>query len=137
MTKWTSEQNREFWEAFLRYRGEQNIADSYRLAARVLSAAGKPTPSLMTFRNWYRKAMRGELNGEGQTLLRQGCGGQAEEQAEEAAQTEEAGAAEEAAADNYTVRLEKMLRLYRRRSEADCDAVCDELVPELLQGEPT
>ena len=139
MTKWTSEQNREFWEAFLRYRGEQNIADSYRLAARVLSAAGKPTPSLMTFRNWYRKAMRGELAkeaGEGQTG-RTGRTGRTEGAEEEAAQTEEAGAAEEAAADNYTVRLEKMLRLYRRRSEADCDAVCDELVPELLQGEPT
>lgn len=134
MTKWTKEQKKEFWEVFLRYRGELNITDSYRAAARELSAKGKPTPSLMTFRDWYRKIMREGLNsGEN----RQDRQDRQDRQTLEGQAAEEAAPAEEAAADNYTVRLEMMLRLYRRRSEADCDAVCDQLVPELLNGDLT
>ena len=34
--------------------------------------------------------------------------------------------------DDYTRRLELICRLYRTRSETACDAVCDELLPELL-----
>jgi len=37
--------------------------------------------------------------------------------------------------DNYTRRLELMCRLYRTRSENACDAVCDELLPELFTEE--
>ncbi len=35
--------------------------------------------------------------------------------------------------DDYTRKLEAMLRLYRRRTEADVDAVCDCLLPGLLE----
>ena len=37
--------------------------------------------------------------------------------------------------DDYTARLEMMVLLYRRRSESDCDAVCDRLLPELAGEE--
>ena len=39
------------------------------------------------------------------------------------------------AAEDYTSRLEMMVRLYRRRSERDVDAVCDRLLPELATEE--
>ena len=37
--------------------------------------------------------------------------------------------------DDYTHRLELMVRLYRTRSEAAVDAVCDRLLPELAEEE--
>ena len=37
--------------------------------------------------------------------------------------------------DSYTHRLELICKLYRTRSEASCDAICDELLPELLTQE--
>ena len=37
--------------------------------------------------------------------------------------------------DDYTHRLELMVRLYRRRTEADVDAVCDYLLPGLSEEE--
>ena len=37
--------------------------------------------------------------------------------------------------DDYTRRLEMMVRLYRTRSEADVDAVCDQLLPGLFPAE--
>ena len=37
--------------------------------------------------------------------------------------------------DDYTSRLEMMVRLYRTRSEAAVDAVCDRLLPELAEEE--
>ena len=37
--------------------------------------------------------------------------------------------------DDYTRRLEMMVRLYRTRSEAAVDAVCDRLLPELAEEE--
>lgn len=37
--------------------------------------------------------------------------------------------------DDYTRRLEMMVRLYRTRSEADVDAVCDYLLPDLCAEE--
>lgn len=36
---------------------------------------------------------------------------------------------------DYTHRLELICKLYRTRSEACCDAICDELLPELLTQE--
>lgn len=38
-------------------------------------------------------------------------------------------------ADDYTHRLELIVKLYRTRSEAACDAVCDRLLPELYADE--
>ena len=40
-----------------------------------------------------------------------------------------------ASPDIYTHRLELVIKLYRTRSEASCDAICDELLPELLTQE--
>lgn len=37
--------------------------------------------------------------------------------------------------DDYVRKLELMLRLYRRRTEADVDAVCDQLLPGLFPAE--
>ena len=48
---------------------------------------------------------------------------------------EAADAAEPETADDYTRKLEAMLRLYRCRTEADVDAVCDRLLPELAEEE--
>ena len=39
------------------------------------------------------------------------------------------------AADDYVRKLEAMVRLYRRRTEADVDAVCDCLLPGLFPAE--
>jgi len=54
------------------------------------------------------------------------------------AEEPEADDAQEEAApemDDYTRRLELMVLLYRRRSDSDCDAVCDRLLPELTEEE--
>lgn len=37
--------------------------------------------------------------------------------------------------DDYTNRLELIVKLYRTRSETACDAVCDRLLPELYANE--
>ena len=47
----------------------------------------------------------------------------------------EGTAGESSELDDYTARLEMIVRLYRTRSEAAVDAVCDRLLPELAEEE--
>ena len=125
---WTKEQKAEFWAAFTAHRDEGcNIREAYRLAYADLKAQGKEVPGLHTFQNWYHKAMhavRGPMD---------------DTTAESPAADPEADAPEEAAEeaapepDDYTARLQMIVLLYRRRSEQDCDAVCDRLLPELTE----
>lgn len=123
---WSKEQKQEFWAAFVRHRDEGcNIREAWQRAYADFRAEGKIAPGLQTFGNWYRKAMASTENANRPTCPSSPSGPSiAEPDAEEAAP-----------ADDYTQRLEMMVRLYRRRSEADVDAVCDCLLPDLCAEE--
>ena len=58
-----------------------------------------------------------------------------EDGAETEAEPEAEDTTETPELDDYTRRLEMMVRLYRTRSEAAVDAVCDRLLPELAGEE--
>ena len=68
-----------------------------------------------------------------------GNGDAGTEEPDEAAEEAEEDQGEEPEAEDdggeYVRTLEDMLRLYRRRTEADVDAVCDRLLPGLLAEE--
>ena len=92
------------------------------------------------------KAMLEELKAEGKISAdtdgpdgQDGLDGRAEsEEPSEAAEAPDEAAEEPEAEDDggeYVRTLEDMLRLYRRRTEADVDAVCDRLLPGLLAEE--
>ena len=134
--KWTKEQKAEFWKAFIRHRDEGcSIREAWSLAYKDFQAEGKLAPGLQTFANWYRKAMRPQEDTD------QGNPDQADtvdnaDAVDTEAEPEAENAAEEAAElDDYTARLQMMVLLYRRRSDSDCDAVCDRLLPELAGEE--
>ena len=151
---WTREQKQDFWAAFVRHRDEGcSIKEAWSRAYADFRAEGKIAPGLRTFGNWYRKAMAGAgLSDEsadaannrthrtyrtykenaGTDEAARDAGEVANEEAEEA---EAADAAEPETADDYVRKLEAMLRLYRRRSEADVDAFCDYLLPDLCAEE--
>lgn len=147
--RWTREQKQDFWAAFVRHRDEGcSIKEAWSRAYADFRAEGKIAPGLRTFANWYRKAMAGAgLSDESADAAnnrthrtyrtyKENAG--TDEAARDAAEVanEEAEEAEEAApADDYTQRLEMMVRLYRTRSEAAVDAVCDRLLPELAEEE--
>lgn len=134
---WTEEQKAEFWQAFVRHRDEGcNIREAWQLAYRDFQAEGKIAPGLRTFGNWYRKAMRPQETAEQVDTVDGSESAESEAEVQESdADPEEA--AEEAAPDpdDYTARLQMMVLLYRRRSDSDCDAVCDRLLPELSEEE--
>ena len=125
--RWTKEQKAEFWKAFTAHRDEGcNIREAWSRARMDFQAEGKAAPGLQTFANWYRKAMRPQEEDADQV------DSAAPEDQDTAADPEET--AEEAPElDDYTARLQMMVLLYRRRSEQDCDAVCDRLLPELTE----
>ena len=134
---WTKEQKAEFWAAFVRHRDEGcNIREAWRRAYADFQAEGKIAPGLRTFGNRYRAAMRPQREDEDQVdppapRLRRASSAEGE-----AAEPEADDAQEEAAPDpDYTARLQMMVLLYRRRSDSDCDAVCDRLLPELTEEE--
>lgn len=127
-TFWTKEQKAEFWAAFVIHRDAGcSKKEAYRLACADIKAIGKAVPGLATFAHWYEKAMhavRGPMDltaPEGSVVA---SAAEAEETAEVAPEL-----------DDYTARLKMMVLLYRRRSESDCDAVCDRLLPELNHTE--
>ena len=124
---WTQEQKAEFWAAFTAHRDEGcNIREAYRLACADLKALGKDVPGLHTFQNWYHKAMHA-VRGPMDDAAPEDATSGAEDQ-----ETDEEAAPE---LDDYTARLKMMVLLYRRRSDSDCDAVCDRLLPELSEEE--
>ena len=106
----------------------------------------KTRPAEMTVRRWFAET-RTETDGYGLERIgteNAGADGAARDPEEADAETDEAAEnpKEAAGADDavqqdpdYTRRLELMCRLYRTRSENACDAVCDELLPELFTEE--
>ena len=162
---WSEEQKAEFWSAFVIHRDAGcKIREAYRLACADLKAQGKEVPGLRTFQNWYHKAMqavRGPMDGAADgadsanptdsannktykthRTYKENAG--TDEAARDAGEATNAGTEAEAAAEetaeaapdlDYTHRLEMMVRLYRTRSEAAVDAVCDRLLPELADEE--
>ncbi|MBO4633115.1 MAG: hypothetical protein J5858_14445 [Lentisphaeria bacterium] len=124
-TFWTKEQKAEFWAAFVIHRDAGcSKKEAYRLACADIKAIGKAVPGLATFAHWYEKAMhavRGPMD-------------DAAGERPAPANTEPEATAE-SEMDDYTARLKMMVLLYRRRSESDCDAVCDRLLPELNHTE--
>ncbi len=151
-TFWTKEQKAEFWSAFVIHRDAGcSKKEAYRLACADIKAIGKAVPGLATFAHWYDKAMhavRGPMDDAADgadsadsannkpnrpdRTYKENAGTEAAER--EAGEAE--GTAEESAPDpDYTHRLELMVRLYRTRSEAAVDAVCDRLLPELAGEE--
>ena len=95
---------------------------AYEKAADDFRAQGKRVPDKKTCYNWLRQ--EGRISG-------------AKKRNRAARPTDPAAEPEEAAPelDDYTRRLEMMVRLYRTRSEAAIDAVCDRLLPELAEEE--
>lgn len=140
---WTREQKQDFWATFVRHRDEGcSIKEAWSRAYADFRAEGKIAPGLRTFGNWYRKAMAGAdgANQVDEVDTVDEVDGAGTEAAGEAAEV--AGAEDEAAEEStkstpgdYVRKLEAMLRLYRRRTEADVDAVCDYLLPDLFPAE--
>ena len=126
---WTREQKQDFWAAFVRHRDEGcSIKEAWSRAYADFRAEGKIAPGLRTFGNWYRKAMAGA----GLSDQSDQSAGAEDEAAEEST---ESIPSTESTPGEYVRKLEAMLRLYRRRSEADVDAFCDYLLPDLCAEE--
>ena len=148
--KLTEQQKREFIEAYLKYRadGRTKIRDAYRAARLEMAAANKPAPGFSTFELWLRqgrKAAEAPREEVPEVPEETAAEEAAEEEtsdvsdlsdgSDEGREDQEGASSEEEPAEDYTSRLEMMVRLYRRRSERDVDAVCDRLLPELLAEE--
>ena len=99
------------------------VNSAYQQAKADFQQEGKPVPDQWTCRRWL--AAEGVFPRTRRTG-RTGRTGRTNAGAE---------AAEPETADDYVRKLEAMLRLYRRRTEADVDAVCDCLLPDLCAEE--
>ena len=123
---------------------------AYRQVAADYQLEGKTIPAEVTMRRWCKKA--GWTGNGDRELVRmntertEGTEGTEAAGTDEAARDpEEADAETDEAAENpedipgpradYTRRLELVVRLYRTRTEDTVDAVCDELLPELIEEE--
>ena len=122
-----------------------SINSAYQQAKAEFQQEGKPVPDRAVVYRWLRQEGAFPRTGRTGRTSRTGRTN-AEDEAEaagEAAEDDGAnlsdgsdGAEDEAAepeTDDYVRKLEAMLRLYRRRTEADVDAVCDCLLPGLLE----
>lgn len=140
----SDKQKREFIELYLKYRadGVMTIRKAYKAARMEMAFANKLSPSFRTLENWLRNGLDQDMSdGSDEAAALESAEAEVPETDPEAGEDPEAGGEEpeaaedpEAAAD-YTYRLELMVRLYRRRSERDVDAVCDRLLPELAAEE--
>lgn len=148
-TFWTKEQKAEFWAAFVIHRDAGcSKKEAYRLACADIKAIGKEVPGLATFAHWYEKAMhavRGPMDdaadGADSADSANNKPNRPDRTYKENAGTDDAARDPEDVPedvpelDDYTRRLEMMVRLYRTRSEEAIDAVCDRLLPELAGEE--
>ena len=139
----TEDQKRVFVDTYLRYRADGSLSRyaAFKAAKMELTAAHRLVPSWSTFQKWLREgeqaAAQDSADAEAPGADQDGAADQVETEAPETdpeAEAEDQAEDPEAAAD-YTSRLEMMVRLYRRRSERDVDAVCDRLLPELATEE--
>jgi len=126
------DQKRVFVDTYLRYRADGSISRyaAFKAAKMELTAAHRLVPSWSTFQKWLREGINADAD---QTADQDSVETEAPETDPEA-EAEDQAEDPEAAAD-YTYRLELMVRLYRRKSERDVDAVCDRLLPELATEE--
>ena len=139
--KFTDEQKAAFLAAVHEYVAKGWSAGSaYKQVAAEYQQEGKPVPEKSHFYRWLEREKR-ESGGEGADAAnRPTCPtsptGPTNAEAEaEADANPEGTAGESPELDDYTHRLELIVRLYRTRSEAACDAVCDRLLPELAGEE--
>ena len=124
-----------------------SINSAYQQAKAEFQQEGKPVPDRAVVYRWLRQEGAFPRTGRTGRTSRTGRTN-AEDEAEAAGEAAEDDGAnlsdgsdsaedeapgEAADADDYTRKLEAMLRLYRRRTEADVDAVCDQLLPGLLE----
>ena len=119
------------------------VNSAYQQTKADFQQEGKPVPDRAVVYRWLRQKGVFPRTGRTGRTSRTGRTNAGTEAAGEAAEDDGAnlsdgsdGAEDEAAepeTDDYTRKLEAMLRLYRRRTEADVDAVCDCLLPGLLE----
>ena len=142
-TKFTDEQKREALAKAEHYiRNGWNLKSIYRQLEAEYQNEGKEMISWWSFYP-LAKAMLEELKAEGKigadtdgqdgSASAEATAGQADAGTEEAEEAEEPEPEDDGG--EYVRTLEDMLRLYRRRTEADVDVICDRLLPGLLAEE--
>ena len=144
--KFTDEMKAAFMTAVHGYMDKGWSAGSaYKQVAAEYQQEGKEVPEKNTCYNWLAREKR-ESGGEGADAANRanldgpdgqdGLDGQRGNLSGDPRGADAAADPEESASDpDYTRRLEMMVRLYRTRSEAAVDAVCDRLLPELAEEE--
>ena len=142
--KFTDEMKAAFMTAVHGYMDKGWSAGSaYKQVAAEYQQEGKEVPEKNTCYNWLAREKR-ESGGEGADAAnRPTCPtsptGPTDAEPTGPGEPEPEGPegppGETPELDDYTRKLEAMLRLYRRRTEADVDAVCDRLLPDLCAEE--
>lgn len=119
---------------------------AYQQAKAEFQQEGKPVPDQWTCRRWLAAEgvfPRTRRTGRTSRTCRTNADGDGAGETDEVAGAEDEAAEEstesipstESTPGAYVRKLEAMLRLYRRRTEADVDAVCDCLLPGLFPAE--
>ena len=136
--KFTDEQKAAFMTAVHGYMDKGWSAGSaYKQVAAEYQQEGKEVPEKSHFYRWLAREKR-ESGGEGADAANQVDtvdGAEPTGPGEPEPEGPEGQPGESPELDDYTRRLEMMVRLYRTRSEAAVDAVCDRLLPELAGEE--
>ena len=135
--KFTDEQKAAFLAAVHEYVAKGWSAGSaYKQVAADYAQEGKPVPNHANFYRWMAREKR---ESGGKAANRPTCPtsptGPTGPTNAEAEADADADPEESASDPDYTHRLELIVRLYRTRSEAAVDAVCDRLLPELAEEE--
>ena len=146
--KFTDEQKAAFLALVHEYMDKcWSAGSAYKQVAAEYQQEGKEVPEKNTCYNWLAREKR-ESGGEGADAANRanldgpdgqdGLDGQrgnlsGDPRGADADADPEGTAGETPELDDYTHRLEMIVRLYRTRSEAAVDAVCDRLLPELTE----
>lgn len=137
---YSKEAKQKFFDMFLEYLAAGcTFAEAYRRVCSDLTGEHKLAPNMWTFRRWYHDRMTGKDRAETADQAPETEAETVAEQIAEETAAEESVPDEETvpAADDYTHRLELVCRMYRTHSEASRDDICDYLLPELCNSEPT
>ena len=134
--KFTDEMKAAFMTAVHGYMAKGWSAGSaYKQIAAEYQQEGKEVPEKSHFYRWLEREKRESANLDGPDG-QDGLDGQRGNLSGDPRGADAAADPEESASDpDYTHRLELIVRLYRTRSEAAVDAVCDRLLPELAEEE--
>lgn len=135
---YSDEFKQKFFDLFLKYRdhdSEPSVRGAFEMAKKEYSASGSelPAPGWDTFKNWYIARMRPPKKGGDPTQKTEAPPTVAPVETSAPATAPESAPEPAAEPSDIVERMKVMLRLYRRRSEADIDTVCDRLVPELFE----